>query len=558
MLLVGLAISTYLFWWAHWRWQGQPISPIKALFAIINMTFLQLTFTDMPSNPRLDFFPIIIPLLGLPLISLFGLRMISVVRVFFVRAERGQDWQEALVQSTVANHILICGLGRIGYRVAKTLHLDYQMPLVGINDVQTPLVEELIAAGVPVILGDTGHEEVLNKAAIERASVVVVCTDNDLVNLETAVRVRKLNPKARVVLRLFEDELMEDIKLNFKMDAVISRSAVAAATFTYAAIGGEIMETFELADREYVLAHIRIGSTSPMRGRSIGEVAEERDVTVVCHSGGSTLTVEPPPDLQLAAGDDLFIFTTVDRMIALIDYGIKHHLIPPARRQGPILICGLGHTGYRIVTNLLSLGCQVVGLNAEPTRLAERLSEQGVQLIFGDMRWRPTLLEAGILEATTIVTCTDDDMTNLQIALRARTLKPDIRVVMRVFDDQLSEQLRHMFGTNAIYSTSALAGPDFVSAALNRMNVRLVDIGPTPQAIVRLQVEQSHLHDLLISDLHQEEGLTVLLHARNAQVIIPPQQDTRLQVGDEILVLATEARLGDLNRRNQPIPNPMP
>jgi Trk K+ transport system NAD-binding subunit len=552
ILFVGLTTTTVLFWFAHRQWQGEPISPIKAFFAVINMIFFQLTFADMPSDQRLDIFPVIVPLFGLPLFSLFGLKMIHIIRVFFVRAERGQDWQEAVVKSAVKSHVVICGLGRIGYRVAKILAFDYGMPLVAINDRQTPLVEELIALGVPVILGDTEHADVLKKAGIELATVVVVCTDKDLVNLGTTVLIRKLNPSARILLRMFEDELMDDIQAKFSLDAVISRSAVAALTFTYAAIGAEIIETFELADRDYVLAQVVLESNSPMVGRTISEVADERDVTVVCHTRGPTLTVEPDPDLGLLAGDNLFIFTTVERMMALIEYGVKYDPVLASRRKGPIWVCGLGHTGYRIVTNLRNLGCEVLGLDFEPGRMSQRLAELGIPLKFGDLRWNSLLIEAGLEQATTIVACTDDDMTNMQIALRARTLNPDIRIVMRIFDDQLSERLQQAFGTNAVYSTSALASPNFVSAALNRKHVRLVDVGGIPQAIARLQINLSALDGLSVADLQREENLTVLLHARNGQVTIPPQGETCLSVGDEVLVLTTEKKLIDLNRRNEP------
>lgn len=550
-LLAGLITTAFLFDLAYEYWEGKEISSIKSLFAVINMTFFQLTYADMPTNSYLDVFPVIVPLVGLPLFSLFGLRIIKIIRIFFVRRERGPEWQEALVQSTITNHIVICGLGRVGYRVARRLAFDYGKPLVGINDTQSGLVEDLLVAGLPVILGDTVHEEVLKKAGIERARVVVVCTDKDWINLSTAAHIRKLNRQARIVLRLFEDELQEDIKTSFTVDSVISRSAVAAMTFTYAAIGGQIVETFELAERTYVLAQVPLGPTSPMLGRTIGEVAEEQDVTVVCHNRGPVLTVQPAPDTRLSVNDNLFVFTTVAEMIELIEYGVRHHTISPSPHQGPILVCGLGHTGYRVATNLLNLGCQVVALDFEAGRLSSRLSELDVPLKFGDLRWNSILTEADIMQATAIVACAEDDLTNLQVILRARKLNPTIRVVMRIFDDRLSDQLRQTFGAHAVYSTSALATPDFVAAALDRTNIRFVDVGGMVQTIARLQVKLAGLKDVLISELHGEEGLTVLLHARDSQVNIPPQQETHLQVGDEIVVLASEAKLAELNRRNK-------
>ena len=548
-LLGGLVLATYLFWLAHNWWEGE-ITPIKALIAVVNMTFFQLTFADMPADSRLDLFPVIMPLVGLPLFSIFGLRVINIIRIFFRRSERGQEWQETLIQSTLKNHIIICGLGRVGYRVAQTLRLDHGSPLVGVEATLSPLVEILLAQDMPVILGDAANEEVLQKAGIERAKTVLVCTDRDWVNLEIAFHVRKLNSKARIILRLFEDELCETIKASFQIDAVISRSAVAALSFTYAALGAEIIETFELGQRSYVLAQVPLEAASSMLGRTIGEVSEEQDVTVVCHARGQQLTVEPAPETILQVDDSLYIFTTIAQLIPLIEHGLKRQTSAPDQ-GAPILVCGLGHTGYRIATNVLNLGHPVVGLDFEPGRLSERLHELGIPLKFGDFRWDSLLLEAGIEHASALVACTDNDLNNLQVAIRARALNPKIRVVMRIFDDKLGQQLRQAFGIHAVYSTSALAAPDFVSAVLDRMHIRPVDVGGLEQLIVRLEVGLSNLHNLPLIDLQREEGLTILLHARDGQIDIPPSPDARLRVKDEIVALATPTKLEELHRRNQ-------
>jgi voltage-gated potassium channel Kch len=270
-LAAALALATAILMVAYYQVYGTGLHPILALFAILNMTFFQLNYEEMPKQGILIYFPVLVPLIGLPLFSIFGLKVIHIIRVFFMRAERGQEWQEALVQSTVTDHILICGLGRIGYRVARTLRLDYRQAVVGINDTTSALVEELLSDGMPVILGETEHEEVLRKAGVERARVVV-CTNKDWVNVETVVRVRRLNRRARIILRRFEDELEEDIKANFKIDAVISRSAVAALSFTYAANGGKIMEGFELNDQTYVLAQVPLESFITQAGLPGGNV----------------------------------------------------------------------------------------------------------------------------------------------------------------------------------------------------------------------------------------------------------------------------------------------
>ncbi|MFN8458581.1 MAG: NAD(P)-binding protein [Anaerolineae bacterium] len=261
-LLLAILGAAYLFQWRYNQLQPeganhQYLTYTKAVYAVLNMTFLQLTYADMPPGVELDLFAIIVPPVGLLLFTFLGLKVIRFIRIAFVRAERGQEWQEALVKSTVKNHIVICGLGRVGYRVARQLLREHNQSLVGVELTPSALVAELMAADLPVIFGDAEDEETLKKAGLERAKVVLVCTNKDFVNLSIAFKARELNQQARIILRLFEDEIVDDLKTSLQVDAIISRSAVAALSFTYAAIGGEIIETFNWASEPTFWAQIR-------------------------------------------------------------------------------------------------------------------------------------------------------------------------------------------------------------------------------------------------------------------------------------------------------------
>ena len=75
------------------------------------------------------------------------------------------------------------------------------------------------------------------------------------------------------------------------------------------------------------------------------------------------------------------------------------------------------------------------------------------------------LLEAGIREAESIVPCTRDDLMNLSIALEARRLVPGIKVVLRMFDVQMAENVRTGFNIHTAFSIPELSAPAFAAAA---------------------------------------------------------------------------------------------
>ncbi len=546
VLIVGVALTALLFeeTYNHNLIPGDiPITYVKSIYAVLNMIAFQVTFADMPDSPAPDIYFVIVPLIGIPLLLAFGINILNILRIFFVRGERGQAWQEALA-ATVEHPIVVCGLGRVGYRVAGQL-LDLGQPVVGIDTTMSPLVTILIERGMPCIIGDVHDKEVLRRAGVPRAQTVLACTNQDLVNIETVFHVRELNPQARIVLRLFEDSIADEIQKTFNVKAVISRSAVAAAAFAHAAIGMKVLETFNLKDHTYFLTQITLDAASPLVGMQLGATADLYDVTVVCLERNGQMQVEPENETMLQGGDTLFIFAEMERAGEL------------ARRQQsasevrPILVCGLQHTGYRVVNALLALQQPVVALNFAPEALAEQLHVRGVPVVYGDFRQHTVLEQAGLRTASALIACSEDDMVNFETLLRARELVPGLRVVMRIFEESLGEQLQRAFGIDAIYSTSAIAAPLFVAEALNMHIVQPVTVSGaqfgTPQSIAHLTVEpNSRLDHTAIGELTRQQNLTVLLHIRKDEVHIPPDPAQILAPGDEIVVLASEEKLRGL------------
>ncbi len=567
ILFVGIAVLARIYQYTYNQVESPAITYTKAIFAALNMALFQLSYADMPTSPLLDPFFVIAPLIGIPLFLVFGANIIQIIRVFFVRAERGQMWQQALAD-TVEKPIIICGLGRIGYRVAQQL-LDFDQPVVGIDAQPSPLIDTLLERNMPVILGDVRNADVLRSVGVARASIVLICTDLDLVNIEAAFHVREMNPKARLVLRLFEDEIADEIQKGFDIKSVLSRSAIAAQAFAHAAIGLEILETFNLGEQPYFLAKIPLtcpvlylpdvlpcgpedeSTNPPPANLTVQTLMDAYRVTFICLQREEQLIVEPPPETILHVHDVSYVFGRAQQLTKLSEY-VGH---TPDFQPGPILVCGLGHTGYRVVKALLALGHSVIALDLEPGRLAERLQALDVPLLMEDFRQPAVLERAGIRQASALIACTEDDMANFETVLRARELNPHIRVVMRIFEEALGKRLQQMFDIDVVYSTSAIAAPVFVTAALQVHAPQPVYVGGEQHFIVRAVVAPlSNLIGIPIKVLQAEEGLTVLLHIRTGQAHIPSRLGhTVLTPGDEIVVLVSESQLHRFQRRTRPL-----
>lgn len=130
------------------------------------------------------------------------------------------------------------------------------------------------------------------------------------------------------------------------------------------------------------------------------------------------------------------------------------------RMKDHTIVCGLGHVGIRVVESLHELGTPVVAIErTKDDRFAERVTELGVPILYGDVRRDTLLIEAGVKHARAVVCATDDDLTNLEVAIDAKRYNPNIRVIVRIFDQRVAEKMRAALDVDETFRMSALSGP---------------------------------------------------------------------------------------------------
>lgn len=106
-----------------------------------------------------------------------------------------------------------------------------------------------------------------------------------------------------------------------------------------------------------------------------------------------------------------------------------------------VIICGYGIFGRTIAARLRENGRSVVAIERDETEF-ERIDADDVLAINADAREEATLREAGIERASTVVAAIDDSNANIQIAMTASGVAPQVRTVVRVGDEQHSSLAR--------------------------------------------------------------------------------------------------------------------
>ncbi len=134
---------------------------------------------------------------------------------------------------------------------------------------------------------------------------------------------------------------------------------------------------------------------------------------------------------------------------------------------GHVIVCGLGRVGHGIAELLLRAGEQVtiVTLDARD-EWVRAVTARGARVMRGDARDGERLAEAGIAGARALIAATTDDPANIEMALDARQARPDLPVVIRLFDQHLARHLESGFSLQRVLGVSALTAPALAAAAL--------------------------------------------------------------------------------------------
>ncbi|MFH8490974.1 NAD-binding protein [Streptomyces longisporoflavus] len=148
---------------------------------------------------------------------------------------------------------------------------------------------------------------------------------------------------------------------------------------------------------------------------------------------------------------------------------------PPRGLSGHVVLLGLGKVGTRVLARLRELGIPVVCVEEDPEArgipLARRLR---VPTVIGDVTDEGVLEAAKIHRAHALLALTSSDTTNLEAALYARSVKPDLRVALRLYDDAFATAVyrtlraAHPHALTRSRSVSTLAAPAFAGAMMGR------------------------------------------------------------------------------------------
>jgi voltage-gated potassium channel len=113
-----------------------------------------------------------------------------------------------------------------------------------------------------------------------------------------------------------------------------------------------------------------------------------------------------------------------------------------------VVVCGYGMFGRTVATRLARGGRDVVVVEFD-TNEAARAERDGHLVVAGDARRESVLEQTAVGRASAVVSAIDDSNANIQIAMLARQLAPNVRVVVRI-GEEVYETLARRAGADEV------------------------------------------------------------------------------------------------------------
>jgi Trk K+ transport system NAD-binding subunit len=316
-----LVVSTLVLHFGYQRAGG--LSIVSAVYFTVE-TVATVGFGDFSFAGQ----PLAMELFGIGLI-IAGTTLVTTIFALLTNALVSRRIAQSLGHAEIPGmraHVVMVGLGAVGMKVLEGLLARGRTVVVVERDEGNRYVNQVRQLGVPLVLGDATLGQTLDSVNLANATSVAIVTSDDMTNIETGLAVRdRLGARweeVPVVLRVFDRELGHHLEESFDFRHVWSTAAIAAPWFAGAALGMEVLFSFYVGSRPFLLARLPIAPGGGLDGVTMSELGASLRVVAIGRDAGDGApgSLEHPPrrDSRLTGGDDAYLAGPYEELLSVL------------------------------------------------------------------------------------------------------------------------------------------------------------------------------------------------------------------------------------------------
>ena len=431
-------------------------------------------------------------------------------------------------------HVVICGCGRVGSGLARTLEAEGHT--VAIIDRFRKSFRRLPAdfKGLTVI-GSGFDRDVLSEARIDEADAFAAVTSGDNSNILAARIARETYGVERVVARIYDPQRAQVYQR-------LGIPTVATVTWTVDQVRSWLLpDEFTPRWRDASGSLLLIDRVLPehFAGRKLATLEAEGKVRLIA------VTRAGVPRLDTAAlvgqdGDLLHLVVLKDELPAL-EQLLSPESVDRRSARMKVAVAGGGSVGMAVAADLKQHGHDVMILEVDPEQVARFQPHVDVRWTIADACEVSSLQAAGMSDVDVMVAATGDDEDNLVISLLSKQEFAVPRVIARVNNASNQWLFTESWGVDVPVSTPQLYTSLVEEAVSVGSLVHLMSFeGASAHLLEVTLAESSPACGMQIADLGLPREAAIVALVRREHMIIP-DPETQLYPGDEVIVLAMVA-----------------
>lgn len=462
-----------------------------------------------------------------------GIVMLLIVLPFMFIRYLYAPWLEAQIKlraprslpDTVHGHVIICRHDPISAGLIPRLE-EFSIPYV-VVEADPTVAANLHADGVSVAAGEPTAAATYQALGADRAALIFANL-GDAENTNITLAVREHAPEVPILALVDDDNSIDVLELSGASKVVPLKRELGehlASRVTAGTPRAHRIGSFE----DLVIAEFPIEHTS-LAGRSIRDthLHELTGLSIVAVWERGKL-IPAGPETVLSSHSVPVIVGTEEQMTELDALFVIY-----VANENPVLVIGGGKVGGAAARALRARGARVTILDKDPS-IKNALAGSADRLVVGDAADLDVVTHAGLPEAPSVVLTTNDDATNIFLAIYCRRLNPEARIVSRITEEWNIEAI-HRAGADFALSHGSLAAKSVLSAVQGSDLMVLGEGADVFMETVPTALEGKTLAD---SGIRARTGLNVIaIRTQNVSVTNPPA-DTELVHGGELMMLGT-------------------
>ncbi len=447
--------------------------------------------------------------------------------------------------------VIICGAGQVGWQIAR--HLSGERNDVTVVDVNPDLVRRATETlDVQGVVGFASYPDVLARAGARDADMIIAATHSDEVNMVTCEVAHAIFNITRKVARIRSQNYLDPQYVdmfrsrNLPIDVIISPEREVAEAALQRLAAPATFDTELFMNGRAQLLGIALDEDCPVLNtplRQLNELFSTLRAIVVGVRREDRLFAPEPGD-QLLAGDQIYVFTHIEDVNRALEiFGKK------TKKQERIVIIGAGNVGLGVALALEARTDRVRAKLIEKDRAVAEQAADALQrtiVLHGDGMDMDLLMEAAIDRADAVLVVTDDDKTNLLVAVRAK--QAGCPMAIALVNDPTLAPLMGPLDIDAYINPRATT----VSSILRHIRhgrVRAIySIGDAEAEVIEAQVlSTSPLSGRLVREIDFPEGVLVGAVMKGDKVL-KPMGDLRIEAGDVVALFAMTKDVPEVER----------